>query len=96
MSQRQLAARAGIDHATVSRLLRNERAPTLKTATSLARALRELRHEVDTPQYFNRLATSNPASRVEYALRADKSLDDRDVHEVMRCYLNRKARRRPT
>ena len=52
MSQRQLAQQSGVDHSTISRLVRGDRTPSLGTATKLARGLRELRDETDTPQYF--------------------------------------------
>jgi ribosome-binding protein aMBF1 (putative translation factor) len=39
MSQRMLAARSGIDHSTISRIVSGEREPTLRTAQLLAAAL---------------------------------------------------------
>src|SRR3970282_2252093 len=36
MSQRQLAQQAGVDHSTISRLIRGDRTPSLGTATKLA------------------------------------------------------------
>ena len=39
MTQRQLARKAGIDHSTISRLLRGHRLPTLQTALQLQAAL---------------------------------------------------------
>jgi transcriptional regulator with XRE-family HTH domain len=45
MSQRQLAQQSGVDHSTISRLIRGDRMPSLGTATKLARGLRELRVE---------------------------------------------------
>ena len=45
MSQRQLAQQSGVDHSTISRLIRGDRMPSLGTATKLARGLRELRDE---------------------------------------------------
>ena len=35
MSQRQLAQQSGVDHSTISRLIRGERTPSLGTATKL-------------------------------------------------------------
>ena len=52
MSQRQLAQQSGVDHSTISRLIRGDRMPSLGTATKLARGLRELRDDADTPQYL--------------------------------------------
>ena len=40
MSQRQLAQQSGVDHSTISRLIRGDRMPSLGTATKLARGLR--------------------------------------------------------
>ena len=74
MSQRQLAQQSGVDHSTISRLIRGDRMPSLGTATKLARGLRELRDDADTPQYLGLVAAgaTNPTARVEYALRADE------------------------
>ena len=76
MSQRQLAQQSGVDHSTISRLIRGDRMPSLGTATKLARGLRELRDDADTPQYLGLVASgaTNPTARVEYALRADELL----------------------
>ena len=76
MSQRQLAQQSGVDHSTISRLIRGDRMPSLGTATKLARGLRELRDDADTPQYLGLVASGsmNPTARVEYALRADDLL----------------------
>src|SRR6187397_3592130 len=78
MSQRQLALQSGVDHSTISRLIRGDRTPSLGTATKLARGLREIHDEADTPQYFGLVATAttNPTARVEYALRADEYLSE--------------------
>jgi transcriptional regulator with XRE-family HTH domain len=97
MSQRQLAALAGIDHSTISRLLAHDRAPSLTTATKLAGALRQVQGEQAEPataDYFERNAeeTVFPARRVELALRADELLDDEQVRHLMDIYLD--ARRR--
>ena len=45
MSQRQLALQSGVDHSTISRLIKGDRMPSLGTATKLARGLREIREE---------------------------------------------------
>ena len=62
MSQRQLAQQSGVDHSTISRLIRGDRMPSLGTATKLARGLRELRDDADTPQYLGprRLGIDQP------------------------------------
>ena len=89
MSQRQLAQQSGVDHSTISRLIRGDRMPSLGTATKLARGLRELRDDNDTPQYLRMVSagTSNPTTRVEYALRADDWLSEAQVRQIMEYYL---------
>ena len=96
MSQRQLAMLSGVDHSTISRLLRGDRAPTLETATKLAHALRQLSVPEEAPVYFDRLteATIFPTQRVEAALRGDEELEDIDVRNLMHAYLALRARRR--
>src|SRR4026207_1893627 len=94
MSQRQLAQQSGVDHSTISRLLRGDRTPTPRTATqlaprlrrtpgasALARGLRELRDETETPHSFGLVqsSTSHPTARVEYALRSDDLLAEPQV-----------------
>jgi transcriptional regulator with XRE-family HTH domain len=98
LTQRQLAALAGIDHSTISRLLRHDGTPSLRTATKLVGALRHARGEQtdsDAAAYFERIPdeTVFPARRVEMALRADEMLDDEEVRRLMNIYLD--ARRRP-
>ena len=95
MSQRQLAQQSGVDHSTISRLIRGDRMPSLGTATKLARGLREIREDADTPQYLG-LVTSgsaNPTARVEYSLRADEALGEPQVRQVMEYYLAVRMRR---
>ena len=97
ISQRQLAALAGIDHSTISRLLREDRRPSLTTATKLAGALKKVpgeQAEPETADYFERNPeeTVFPARRVELALRADELLDEEQVRRLMNIYLD--ARRR--
>ena len=95
MSQRQLAHHSGVDHSTISRLVRGDRTPSLGTATKLARGLRELRDDVDAPQYLGIVAGThqNPAARVEYALRADDVLGEAQVRQIMEYYLAIRSRR---
>ena len=95
MSQRQLAQQAGVDHSTISRLIRGDRTPSLGTATKLARGLREIRDDADSPAYFGQVngTNTNPTARVEYALRADDLLSDVHVRQVMDYYLAVRARR---
>jgi len=89
MSQRQLAQQSGVDHSTISRLIRGDRMPSLGTATKLARGLRELREDADTPQYLRLVSAgaTNPTTRVEYALRADEWLSEPQVRQIMEYYL---------
>jgi transcriptional regulator with XRE-family HTH domain len=95
MSQRQLAQQSGVDHSTISRLVRGDRMPSLDTATKLARGLREIRDDADTPQYLRTVAsgTANPTARVEYALRFDDLLSEPQVRQVMEYYLAVRVRR---
>ncbi len=89
MSQRQLAQQSGVDHSTISRLVRGDRMPSLGTATKLARGLRELGEQDDGPQYLGVLGsvTQNPTARIEYALRADDALNEPQVRQIMEYYL---------
>src|SRR5438067_1309218 len=95
MSQRQLAQQSGVDHSTISRLVRGDRMPSLGTATKLARGLRELGENDDGPQYLGLMGggVQNPTARVEYALRADEALSESQVRQVMEYYLAVRMRR---
>ena len=95
MSQRQLAQQSGVDHSTISRLIRGDRMPSLGTATKLARGLREIRDDAEAPQYLGAVAsgTANPTARVEYSLRADEVLSEPQVRQVMEYYLAVRMRR---
>src|SRR3954449_13183019 len=96
MSQRQLAQQSGVDHSTISRLVRGDRMPSLGTATKLAKGLRELSDSDDGPQYLGLMnggGTHNPTARVEYALRADEALAESQVRQVMEYYLAVRVRR---
>jgi transcriptional regulator with XRE-family HTH domain len=95
MSLRQLAHRSGVNVSTVSRIVRGERRPTLRTAVRLARVVRESADESSATRFFGSLTAESldPVREVERALRADDTLDDEDVRRVMQIYL---AARRPT
>ncbi len=96
MSQRQLAQASGVDHSTISRLVRGDRTPSLGTATKLALGLREIRDEAEAPQYLGFVTsgtTMNPIARVEYALRADDALGEPQVRQVMEYFLAVRMRR---
>ena len=95
MSQRQLAQQSGVDHSTISRLIRGDRMPSLGTATKLARGLREIREDSDAPVYLGLVNSGpqNPTARVEYALRADELLSEPQVRQIMEYYLAVRMRR---
>jgi transcriptional regulator with XRE-family HTH domain len=84
ISQRMLAARAGISHSTVSRMLKDERSPTFETAQRLARALdphaRLGQWEIDR------------GSEIELLLAADPALRESDAEALIQAY--RAARQR--
>ena len=98
MSQRQLALQSGVDHSTISRLIKGDRMPSLGTATKLARGLREIHDEAEGPAYFASLTTRQllPTARVEYALRGDDALNEGDVRELMQAYIAVRSRRNRT
>jgi transcriptional regulator with XRE-family HTH domain len=87
MSQRQLAERSGVDHSTISRLVRGHRVPSLETATKLMRALDEF-----GPSPALAELPGQSMARVEHALRADKALHERDIKKIMYCYLGSRGR----
>jgi transcriptional regulator with XRE-family HTH domain len=95
MSQRQLAQQSGVDHSTISRLIRGDRMPSLGTATKLARGLREIRDDTDTSAALGVVSVGpqNPTARVEYALRADEALTEPQVRQIMEYYLAVRVRR---
>ena len=95
MSQRQLALQSGVDHSTISRLIKGDRMPSLGTATKLARGLREIHDEDEGPAYFASLQARQqlPTARVEYALRGDDVLTEADVRELMQAYISVRSRR---
>jgi transcriptional regulator with XRE-family HTH domain len=95
MSQRQLALQSGVDHSTISRLIKGDRMPSLGTATKLARGLREIREDAEGPAYFASLNNRSimPTTRVEYALRGDDALTEADVRELMQTYIAVRMRR---
>jgi transcriptional regulator with XRE-family HTH domain len=92
MTQRQLAQKSGVDHSTVSRLLRGDRIPSLRTANPLAHSL----GMPDGPDGIHRQgswSSESPAARVERALRLDDLLDESQVRDVMNVYLASRRRR---
>ncbi len=89
MSLRQLANRSGVNVSTVSRIVRGERRPTLRTAVRLARVVRDTADESSATRFFGSLTSESldPVREVERALRADDALEDDDVRRVMQLYL---------
>jgi transcriptional regulator with XRE-family HTH domain len=91
MSQRHLASRSGVSHATISRILREHREPNLDTAMRLARVLLELNSQSHAEHYvalLSGIGGATPARRVEHALRADESLDEVRIRGIMDYYLS--------
>jgi len=90
MSLRQLAHRSGVNVSTVSRIVRGERRPTLRTAVRLAQVVREGADESSATRFFGAMTPESldPVRDVERALRADGLLDDEQVRRVMQVYLS--------
>jgi transcriptional regulator with XRE-family HTH domain len=86
LTQRQLAHKSGVDHSTISRLMRGERIPSLRTATLLARGL-GLTGGRDWLEPRSHDETARAPARVEHALRLDQVLTEAQVREVMLVYL---------
>jgi transcriptional regulator with XRE-family HTH domain len=93
MSLRQLAHRSGVNVSTVSRIVRGERRPTLRTAVRLARVVRDNADESSATRFFGALTAESldPVREVERALRGDDSLDDEGVRRIMQVYLAARA-----
>jgi transcriptional regulator with XRE-family HTH domain len=88
MSLRQLAERSGVNASTISRILRGERRPTLRTAVRIARAVEGAADETAATRYFGSLREErDPVANVERALRSDTDLTDPEVRRVMSLYL---------
>lgn len=86
VSQRQLAARSGVDHSTISRLIARDRQPSLATATRIARVLGDA---ALTGRHAGPSAlAADPVARVERALRADEDLNEAQVRRLMFHYLS--------
>jgi transcriptional regulator with XRE-family HTH domain len=98
MSQRQLAERSGVDHSTVSRIIRDQRDPSFSTAAKLAHVLRDLGCGTDDAHSVDPVlaAPPTPTTRVERALRADELLSEADIRRIMEAYLALRARRQET
>jgi transcriptional regulator with XRE-family HTH domain len=91
LTQRQLAHKSGVDHSTISRLMRGDRVPSLRTATMLARSL-AMAQDLDRLDDDGLDRSGSPAARVEYALRSDDLLSEPKVREIMNVYLAARLR----
>lgn len=91
LSQRQLAQKSGVDHSTISRLIRGDRVPSLRTAAMLAHGLGMAR--LGGLPDRNLGGSGSPTARVEYALRSDDLLDETRVRKIMNVYLVARLRR---
>lgn len=92
LTQRQLAGKSGVDHSTISRLVRGYRVPSWSTANRLVRSL----GIADGPAGIYRQGpgdAESPAARVEYALRLDDLLSESQVRDIMNVYLAARLRR---
>ena len=89
LSQRALANRAAVSHATISRLLSGRSKPSLATATRISEAVRSPSSATsDTwPPRGEEQPPAYPIVGVEYALRSDEGLAPPDVRKVMKFYL---------
>ena len=87
LTARALAARAGLHHSTLSRILRGEEVPTLATLDRLAAVLGDL------PVGFPVAHVDSPIDAVVQALAGDTVLTAQDRRAVLHYYLA--ERRRP-
>lgn len=92
LTQRQLAQLSGVDHSTISRLMRGNRVPSLRTATRLAHGL-GMPDDLRSLDHQSLGRSSSPTARVEYALRSDELLSEAEVREIMNVYLAARLRR---
>jgi transcriptional regulator with XRE-family HTH domain len=88
ISQRQLAFRSGVNHSTISRLLRGDRIPSLRTATKLTSSLREWRegHPLRNDPWAAEQQAAEQIAHVARALRADDMLGEWEARQVMEYY----------
>ena len=88
-TQRQLAARSGVDHSTISRILTQTRSPRLETVERLRDALRG-----ETLRARREWADLPSAVRTISAILAgDPRMDPQRVNEVIEFYVAARARR---
>jgi transcriptional regulator with XRE-family HTH domain len=87
LTQRQLAQKSGVNHSTISRLVRGGRTPSLRTANLLA-------HALGVAVGVGAGSPGSPTARVEHALRLDDLLSEHQVREIMNTYLTARWRQR--
>ena len=87
MSQRMLGERSGVDHSTISRLLRTGRTPSTETMVALAAAL-----GADLPGYLAPIRPQGPIdTRIRRAL-ADFGVDATVSDEMLAVYRRSRIR----
>jgi transcriptional regulator with XRE-family HTH domain len=91
LTQRQLARKSGVNHSTISRLMRGEHDPSLRTANLLARSL-GMADRLDGLDREGRGSTDSPVARVEHALRLDDHLTELHTRHIMSVYLTTRLR----
>jgi transcriptional regulator with XRE-family HTH domain len=79
LTQRGLARVAGIDHSTISRLLREDRSPAHRTVVALGLVLGP---QPTTP----RDGKPEPAEMLQRALRSDPRLTDEQIRRIIEFY----------
>ena len=91
LTQRQLAQKSGVDHSTISRLMRGDRTPSLRTAALLAHGL-GMADGLDWIDRHSIGRAASPAAGVEHALRLDDLLGETQVRAIMSVYLATRLR----
>ena len=95
MSQRQLAQQSGVDHSTISRLVRGDRTPSLGTATNLrvdfASCVTKRRHRT-TSAWFSHRRAIRPREWSTHCAQMIL-LSEPQVRQVMEYYLALRMRR---
>ena len=91
LTQRQLAQKSGVDHSTISRLMRGDRTPSLRTAALLAHGF-GMADGLDWIDRHSIGRAASPAAGVEHALRLDDLLSETQVRAIMSVYLATRSR----
>lgn len=88
MSLRQLGERSGVNASTISRILRDGRRPTLRTAMAIVRVMHGATDETSATRYFGSpRGQPDPVAAVEHSLRADPTIGDQEVSRILQLYL---------